>query len=263
MATNIKINNRIKRLSAVTLLIVANVAVCLMLGVNALLTSITDAGFNLLYWLELPPTFAGLSHRPWTLLTYMVTHYNVVHLLFNMLWLYWFGIILRDFTTERNFVWLYAICGVGGAAAYLATSTLVPIATAGLVGASASVFGIIAATAVRIPNYRLNLWLIGTVKIKWIALIIVGLMLLTTNPTNIGSLAAHVGGIVSGAACALASKPRWHTKANKCRATSPTIDRTEAERRLDELLKRVKKSGFASLSDRDKMRLIELSKKLK
>ena len=69
MATNIKINNRIKRLSAVTLLIVANVAVCLMLGVNALLTSITDAGFNLLYWLELPPTFAGLSHRPWTLLT--------------------------------------------------------------------------------------------------------------------------------------------------------------------------------------------------
>ena len=88
-------------------------------------------------------------------------------------------------------------------------------------------------------------------------------MLLTTNPTNIGSLAAHVGGIVSGAACTLASKPRWHTKANKCRTTSPTIDRAEAERRLDELLKRVKKSGFASLSDRDKMRLIELSKKLK
>lgn len=234
-----------------------------MLGVNALLTSFADIRFDLLYLLELPPTIGELCHRPWTLLTYMLTHYNVVHLLFNMLWLYWFGIILSDFTTGRRFVWLYAICGIGGAVAYLATCTFAPIATAGLVGASASVFGIIAATAVRMPDYRLNLWLIGTVKIKWIALIIVGLMLLTTNPTNLGSLAAHVGGIVSGAACALAGKRRRHTKSIKRPAAHPTGDRAEAERQLDELLIRVKKSGFASLSDRDKMRLIELSKKLK
>ena len=263
MATNIRTKGKLTRLSVVTWLIVVNVGVCLMIGINALMTSIFDIRFDLLYWLELPPTLVGLCHRPWTLLTYMLTHYNVVHLLFNMLWLYWFGIILRDFTTERRFVWLYAICGIGGAATYLAASTFAPIATAGLVGASASVFGIIAATAVRIPDYRLNLLLIGTVKIKWIALIIVGLMLLTTNPTNIGSLAAHVGGIVSGVACALVGKRRRHAPTIKRPSARPTGDRAEAERQLDELLIRVKKSGFASLSDRDKMRLIELSKKLK
>ena len=49
--------------------------------------SITDW----LQWLEMPASLTQFLRQPWAIITYMFMHAGVMHLLFNMLWLYWFG----------------------------------------------------------------------------------------------------------------------------------------------------------------------------
>ena len=55
----------------------------------------------LLEWLGVPADPAYLLVRPWTLVTYMFTHFGFLHLLFNLLWLYWFGNLFLNHFTER------------------------------------------------------------------------------------------------------------------------------------------------------------------
>ena len=62
----------------------------------------------------LPASFTGLAHRPWTLLTYMVSHYDVWHILMNMMWLYFFGAIMLQVSAARRLVMLYLAGGLAG-----------------------------------------------------------------------------------------------------------------------------------------------------
>src|SRR5690606_1798942 len=85
-------------------LIIANVAVFLA----------TWAAPVLVTWLEFAP--ARVLSRPWTPLTYMFVHAGFLHLLFNMLGLYFFGPPLEARWGSREFLKYYLICGLGGAA---------------------------------------------------------------------------------------------------------------------------------------------------
>ena len=61
----------------------------------------------------------NLLSRPWTLITYMFTHFNFLHILFNMLILYWFGRIFLQYLTGRQLLTTYLIGGLAGALLYL------------------------------------------------------------------------------------------------------------------------------------------------
>lgn len=75
-------------------------------------------------WLALPAEPLRAATRIWTAVTYMTVHYSVWHLLFNTLWLYWFGRILLDLLTGRRLLHLFIGSGVTGAVFYVAASTL-------------------------------------------------------------------------------------------------------------------------------------------
>ncbi len=183
-------------------LIYVNIAVFLVIRIGAIVCMF--AGVSELVWLrwfELPSMPQWLCDTPWTVVTYMFSHFDVLHILFNMLWLYWFGSVFMLTGTQKQVFALYLYGGIGGALLYLLTFNTMP-AFAGqaslLIGASASVIAIVVATAVIHPEYRMGLLFFGSVSLKWIAIITLGLFMLGLTGNNAGGHVAHVGGAVVG-----------------------------------------------------------------
>jgi len=152
--------------------------------------------------LQLSSAFPILLRHPWTILTYGFTHEEFFHILFNMLNLYWFGQLVREYLGDRRLVSIYVLGALAGALVFLLTYNFVPAFQAGvgtpMVGASAAVTAIIVAGATLLPDYTFMLILIGPVKIKWIAAVVVLISLAGVNGGNPGGEIAHLGGALLG-----------------------------------------------------------------
>ena len=246
-----------------TQFVIINVAVFLLIHIIGLICKIAGSDFSIISTLQLQPTFLSAVLQPWGLITYMFSHDSILHILCNMLWLYWIGIICLECYSRKQFAILYLGGGLLGGLLYLAGSTFGHFPSAGLLGSSAAVLSIVTATAFRVPNYQLNLLLIGKVKIKWLCAVCLALMLLTTGDANIGGQFAHLGGILFGLAFFCSEKYGWFKRKRKAIVINlPQNRNNDTEAELDKLLIKVKQSGYNSLSGKEKRRLIELSKKL-
>ena len=247
--------------------------------------------------LYLPADLLQLLRRPWTLITYMFMHAGLWHLLGNMLWLYWFGRLFLYFFSAKHLRGLYVVGGLLGALLYIVAYNLFPmfesqLYSATLVGASASVLAIAIATAVREPEYRINLMLIGPVKLKYFALFIVLFDVLYVGSNNAGGHIAHLGGALAGwwfakgvsqgrdithwvNVCIDAisrlfdkreRKPRRpkmkvHTTNSRTADYEYNAHKKEKSDEVDRILEKLKKSGYSSLSEEEKRRLFEASKR--
>lgn len=213
---------------------------------------------NAAEWLDVPPG-TGFLHRPWTLVTYMVTQTDIWHAIFNMLWLYWFGMLFQTLTSASRLMRLYILAGLAGAACYIIGSLIWPgAAGTGLEGASAAVMGVVTATACIIPDFRMNIFLLGPVKLKWIAIVTIVLFALGLTGSNAGAHIAHLGGVAAGVIYAVVRRARpLYSRPRPDRRS--TISEADARAELDLLLDKVRVSGYASLTDNERRRLFELS----
>ena len=139
-----------------------------LLSVLFLLFNVQDIPF--LFYLQLPASFEALLLRPWTLVTYMFTHYEFLHILFNMLWLYWFGGLFLTFFNERQLGGLYLLGGLAGAIFFVLCYNIFPyfldmVDFSYLIGASASVMAIVFAISFYRKDMEISLFLIGRVKL--------------------------------------------------------------------------------------------------
>lgn len=186
--------------SYLTKLIYINIAVWIVVRLTAVFLVLGgNENLTFLEWLSLPAFFGQFLSRPWTLLTYMSLHYDLLHLLINLLWLYAFGRIFLEYHSSRKLLCLYIFGGIAGGLFFMVAYNLFPyfqknIEFAQLMGASASVIAIVIATAVYVPNHLIHLILIGPVKIKWIALVSFILYLVNLTGDNAGGNFAHLGG---------------------------------------------------------------------
>ncbi|RYE91095.1 MAG: rhomboid family intramembrane serine protease [Cytophagaceae bacterium] len=143
-----------------------------------------------------------LLRHPWTLLTYAFVHEGFLHILFNMLNLYWFGQLIREYLGDRRLVSLYVLGALAGAAffllAYNFIPALMPMVGQPVIGASASVTAIIVAAATLLPDFTFMLFIVGAVKIKWIAVAVVLISLAGINGGNPGGEITHLGGALLG-----------------------------------------------------------------
>lgn len=160
-------------------------------------------GSLMLGWLALPSSFELFLSRPWTILTYMFLHFEFLHIVFNVLWLYWFGKIFLEYHSQRKLLSLYLIGGFMGGLSYMLAYNFIPVfrdsvVTSQLLGASASVIAIVIAIAVYVPNHLIHLVFIGPVKIKWIAFVSVLLYIINLSGDNAGGNFAHLGGAIWG-----------------------------------------------------------------
>ena len=127
------------------------------------------------------------------------------------------------------------------------------MAGATLVGASASVLAIVAATAYREPNYRVQLFLFGAIRLKYLALVVIGIDVLSITSSNAGGHIAHLGGALAGLwfAASLSKGTDYDYNAHK-KAQSDEVDR---------ILEKLKKSGYDSLTTEEKKSLFDASKR--
>ena len=159
-----------------------------------------------LSFVEVPSSLEALPYRVWTLFTYMFVHYDLWHILFNMIWLYWFGVIFLQYFSQKHLGTLYVLGGLAGAVLYLLSYNLFPYFAdkqGMMCGASASIMAIVFATTLRAPDYKINLMFIGSVSLKYFAAVIILIDLLSMTSANAGGHFAHIGGAVMGILFAL------------------------------------------------------------
>jgi membrane associated rhomboid family serine protease len=280
-------------------LIIVNLGVFVMMGVVMVITNVSGLGD---WWsitheqFEIPARFSEFVTRPWTIMTYMFMHdlTGILHILFNMLILYWFGRLFVEYLGSDKLVALYLLGGVAGGIAYLLAYNTIPYFMAqaeayriAMVGASASVNAIVVATAVLLPNYTFFLLFIGPVRIKYIAAVIVFLSFLGTVGNNAGGNIAHLGGALMGFAYMkqLQSGVNWggwitvtldwfrdlfkekpkvkvsyrKEKTTRAKSTSEKVSYTQEE--IDRILDKISEGGYESLTKDEKEKLFNASKK--
>ena len=213
--------------------------------------------FNIdtLQWLsfiEVPSSLKIIPYRIWTLVTYMFVHYDLWHILFNMMWLYWFGTIFIQFYTPKHLGVLYVLGGLAGAALYLFSYNVFPYFAGKegmMCGASASIMAIVFATTLRVPNYKINLMFIGSVSLKYIALITILIDLMSMTSANAGGHFAHIGGAIMGVIFAMS----WNRGKDILRPINKLLDKLVTAWRAPHIkIRRPKKHTHTHIHSSDK-----------
>ncbi|MBK5719369.1 rhomboid family intramembrane serine protease [Dysgonomonas sp. Marseille-P4677] len=283
----------LKRKDILIRLIVINICVFLVLtGINVTKLFNVDITDIVINYLAIPARLDILATRFWTPLTYMFVHENFLHILFNMLMLYWFGQIFLAYFGPKNLGSLYILGGFAGAALFVLSFNTIPLFVmmngAPMIGASASVMAIIFAVAFYRPNQEVGLFFFGRIKIIYIALIIFVLDFVGLSSTsNPGGHVAHIGGAIMGYiyakqylrgkditgwlskiidSIANLSKPKSQKKMKvKYNRTETDYEYNQRKRNeseeIDRILDKIKASGYTSLNTEEKKRLFDASKK--
>lgn len=281
-------------------MIIVNVAIFVVMAVIMVVTRISGfgEGWSVIHeQLQIPARFSEFVTRPWTLITYMFMHdlTGILHILFNMLILYWFGRLFVEYLGSDKLVAVYLLGGIAGGVAYLLAYNLIPFFIAqtqtfriGMVGASASINAIVVATATLVPNYTFFLLFIGPVRIKYIAGVIVFLSFLGTVGDNAGGNVAHLGGALMGFIYMkqLQSGINWgswitvtldwfkdlfkekpkvkvsYRKERHSRAKSGAPEKAAyTQEEIDRILDKISEGGYESLTKDEKEKLFNASKK--
>lgn len=278
----------------VTRIIYVNVALFVIVGLlNSilLLTGFnTQDGNAVLVWLSLPASVTELMYKPWTIITYMFLQFRFLHLLVNMLMLYWFGSIFLQLYRTSQLLGVYLLGGIFGGLLYVVLYNLVPFYSNDvhgsiLMGASGSVLAIIAAAAFGAPTMEIQLMFIGRVKLLYLGLFSILLDLLSITSTNAGGHIAHLGGALAGYIFVVNIKnqkdiTRWlvglveffqqrfqpRKKTMKVKWKRPATEQAFRDQKfadqkeVDRILDKIKKSGYESLSSAEKRKLFDAGK---
>lgn len=279
--------------SSLTRLIYLNVAVFIVISVVSIIAFLLDnpaISVKAIDLLSVPASPRTLLAKPWTIITYMFTHKDIWHILFNMLWLYWFGRIFLEYLDQRKLVAVYLLGGISGAIVYVLSFNIFPVFT-GIVaesvaiGASASVMAIVIAIAAYVPNYTIHLLLLGRIRIIYVALVIFILTSAVDFSVNSGGKLAHIGGALFGYLYTLnikkgrdigiglnriidffatLFKPR---KKLKVTYKKPAFDydynkiKAEHQAKINQILDKISKGGYDSLTKEEKDTLFKESQK--
>lgn len=237
------------------------------------------------YWLGAPADLVSLLFKPWTLITYMFVHGGIGHLFFNMLLLYFSGQIFKEYLGSTRILATYVLGGLAGIFLYIIAYNIFPIFSEVLpfsltVGASASVMAVLIAVTAYVPNHSVRLPFIGLVKLKYIAGVMVLLDVINIRSGNPGGHIAHLGGALYGfyfarqyrkgtdlstafnrfvtKAQEYFFKPKSHLNvsySSRRRHKSDeeyNYEKKVNQQKMDDILDKISKSGYESLSKEEK-----------
>ncbi|HTB06495.1 MAG TPA: rhomboid family intramembrane serine protease [Bacteroidia bacterium] len=281
MSLRSEIDNLLGKNAAVlTRLIVINIIIFIIAN---LLNNVSSVVAGPLHYVTLPSSLREFIREPWSLFTYMFIHVELWHMVFNMLWLYWIGRIFVEFMGQQRLMEVFIFGGLAGGLLFmLVFNTLLTSYPSELLGASAGVMAVIVATAVLVPDYTIFLILIGPVKLKYLAIASFILTSIIDFSSNSGGKIAHIGGAaygllymtqyrkgndISGSVINFfkrigrvfsRSKSEKHLKVSYSKRTD--ANKASKQRKIDEILDKISKSGYDSLSKEEKDFLFKSSK---
>lgn len=282
-------------------LIIINVSVFALLGILAVISTLTGAEevFKFAYrQFTIPAPIGEFLTRPWTIITYAFAHSfsTLWHIIMNMLVLYWFGRVFVDFLGSQKLINLYIMGAIAGGTTYLLAYNIIPFYAdrinmfEGMVGASAAVYAITVATATYWPDHRFYLLFLGPVKIVYIAAFVVFTSILGAIGSNAGGNLAHLGGALIGFIYAkqlskgvemgrwvfrtmefiksfFVSKPKIKVSHRQNKSTSSKSTTASSSKpkysqdEIDKILDKISESGYDSLTKDEKEKLFNASKK--
>ncbi|MCQ2376132.1 MAG: rhomboid family intramembrane serine protease [Salinivirgaceae bacterium] len=285
------IKNQFVAGSMLVRLIYINVAVWLAVILVDIVMALMqfNSGNIIINWFSCYSGLRSLALRPWGLLTYMFLHHDFLHLLFNMLWLYWFGQIFTEYFKGRQLLNVYLVGGLAGAVLFVLCYNVFPAFSnvsewASAIGASAAVYAVVVAAAVYVPNYTMNLLLLGPVKIKWIAVFAIVSDLAFMLEGNTGGHIAHLGGalfgwcyivymqrgiditrwfsrLVESFEMLFKPKPKMKVEYGRPETDRQYNNRKHAEQQqIDAILEKIAKSGYDALTAEEKEILFSQSR---
>jgi membrane associated rhomboid family serine protease len=269
--------------SKLNLLIGINIAVFLLINIPASIEGLFNSNYIAVFsdeYLRLPAYLPKLLTHFWTPVTYMFMHDGIFHILFNMLWFYWFGQIFEEYLGKKRTLGLYFMGGLVGALLFVVSYNTFPLFThlhaaergASLVGASASVMAIMVATATLLPDYTISLILIGPVRLKWLVLFFIIIDCLGISGLNAGGELSHLGGALIGFIYIkqlqkgndwIDNMSKMFKPKSKLKVVSHNTSRrpTDLPRQeeIDFILDKISRSGYDSLSKQEKEILFRAS----
>lgn len=246
---------------------------------------------NFLNYLAVPANLDVLARRPWTLVSYMFLHVDFIHILFNLLWLFWFGIVFIQELGAKKLLSTYLLGGLAGGILFVLFYNIFPVfervrESSIALGASASVMAVVVAVATYQPDRRMHLVLIGPVKIVYIALFMFIFTSLVDFSVNSGGKIAHIGGALTGFIFAYYYRKgkditrgfdrmmdgiaTWFKPGKqRMRVTHkrPSDDieyntqKVSEQKEIDKILDKISKAGYDSLTAKEKELLFKMSDK--
>ena len=279
--------------------IIINIVVFALVNILRVMLSISgnvDAYIWILNQMALPSDIMTFLTKPWTLITYFFTHERFFHILFNMLFFYWFGKIIYEYLGNNKLLILYILGGIIGGLLFILIYNLIPfyndrVDSSILIGASAGVFAVVVGAATFMPNYTVFLLFLGPVRIKFIAIFYVLLSFFNIDGANAGGELSHLGGALIGFLYIQQLqkgndfgkpiisiidwikdlfKPSSNIKVSYKKAKSSTeksggakTPSTEKinQAEIDAILDKISQGGYESLTKEEKQKLFNASKK--
>ena len=215
--------------------------------------------------------------KPWTFFTYAFIHEKLFHLIFNMLVFHWFGNLIIEYLNKNRMLFIFWAGVLGGGILY-------SLFFDGnqLIGASAGIMALVIASATLLPNYEIVLAIFGRIKLKYVGLAYLVIDLLSMMGSNAGGSMAHLGGALIGYLMIkqIQAGNDWSsivirinsfidkifTRKNKLKIVHQTEQQAQASRatvsqaEVDQVLEKITKSGYDSLSKSEKELLFKASK---
>ena len=286
-----------KKDNALVKLILLNVIVFVLMEITNVILYFSDNSTIMFYiktFISLPSSFWLFLYKPWTIITYAFEHdlNNIFHIIFNMINLYWFGRILSDLIGSRRLLSLYILGAISAGLLYLFIYNIavhyinIPNEQSILLGASGAVYAIIVAAATLSPGYTVTLFFTWRVKIVYIAAFVIFISFIGTVGNNAGGNFAHLGGALFGYLFIYQlhrgrdlGKPisiffEWVSKLFKKRSpikisyrnatgSIPAPNSTPNEKEIDDILDKISRSGYESLTKEEKQKLFKASQNQK
>lgn len=250
---------------------------------------------HFLAWLMVPASVHALIYKPWTIFTYMFLHFNFWHILFNMIWLYMFGRIFLMYLTEKQLLSTYILSGLSGAALFILSYNFIPglkhlMPQSQMLGASAGVMGVAMGISFYSPNYTVYVPFIGAVRLKYIALFFIVTDIIQIASVNTGGHIAHLGGVIYAYVFILRLRKGkdigeglnnlfdnittfFSKRRSKMKVSFKKSDiqhmtdmdynqqKVERQKEVDRILDKIAKSGYDSLTKKEKETLFKMSGK--
>jgi membrane associated rhomboid family serine protease len=238
-----------------------------------------SGSFDYPTWLALSSDYKEVGWFPWTLFTYSFLHASPFHLLFNLIFLYFISTLFYTYFNTRQFLTVYFFGSIFAGFVYLIYGYLFNHISL-IVGASGSVMAIFIAVAAYSPIMPIKLPFIGFVKIWHIAVFYIFVDLLYLLSDNTGGHIAHLSASFVGFAFAMLMKKgidisevfvfkkKKNTTFKKVYKNKPekkyqsvrVKDVNLTQRQIDEILDKISKSGYDSLTKEEKEFLFKENK---
>ncbi|WP_430927601.1 rhomboid family intramembrane serine protease [Polaribacter marinivivus] len=265
-------------------LIYLNVALFICTLLISVLQGLYKGEMNfIMEWFSLDNDINTLFRKPWSILSYGFLHAGFLHILMNMIVLYFIGNLFLEYFTEKQLLNFFILGTLFGGIFFLFSQNYFPLfegKSTVLVGASAGISAIFIGITTYMPNYQIKLRFIGFVKLWYLAAFWIGLDILGLIGSNAGGHFAHLGGALFGFIYVSRASNKeisflnnlWGMFSSKNKKMK-TVYKSSTKRKnnvnntnsnqvkIDAILDKISKSGYDTLTKEEKDFLFKQGKK--